>query len=72
MTRFQLVFSHPDGDVSEIRDSTNDGAPHIDGMRLVDGETYTIRGLDWIVRREDHSEAMIRFVCTLAVERVAD
>ena len=52
MTRFQLVFRDGDGDRSEFRYDNGDGAPHIDGKLIVDGETYLIRGVEWVIRRE--------------------
>jgi hypothetical protein len=70
MSRFQLVFRDPDGERSEIRDSNTDGEPRIDGQRVMDGETYVIRGVEWTVRREDLDE-MPRFVCSLVASSVA-
>ena len=67
MTRFQLIFRHTDGDRPELWDSNHDGEPHIDGKLIVDGETYTIRGVEWLVRSEDIGDGMTRFICTLAV-----
>jgi hypothetical protein len=64
--QFRLVFRHPDGDRSELWDNNHDGEPHIDGQLVVDGRTYTIRGVEWILKREDH-DGMKRFVCTLVV-----
>lgn len=71
MTRFQLTFRHRDGDQRELWDNNHDGEPHIDGKLVVDGETYTIRGVEWILNADgDGLDGMKRFVCTLAV--VAD
>jgi hypothetical protein len=67
MTRFQLIFRHAEGDRPELWDNNDDDDPHIDGKLIVDGETYRIRGVDWIVRSDDIGDAMKRFVCTLAV-----
>jgi hypothetical protein len=67
MTRFQLVFQQPNGDRSDIRDNNSDGEPHINGELLVDGRTYVIKDVEWIVRREDIGETP-RFVCTLVVQ----
>ena len=70
MNEFQLSFrgANGDGDQSEYRfnDST-DGLPKIDGRLIVDGETYRIRGLDWLVKKDDAAGDMPRFVCTLVV-----
>jgi hypothetical protein len=75
MTRFQLIFRQ-DGtpDRSEFRYNDVDGEPHIDGRLIVDGETYSIRGVDWILSSDgDHHTngdglgGMRRFVCTLVV-----
>lgn len=69
MTRFQLVFRHEDGERSEIRDNNTDGGPQLDGTLIVDGETYTIRGVEWVLRREDMGD-MPRFICTVVTEPV--
>lgn len=71
MTRFQLVFRR-DGEVarSEFRASSFENEPHIDGRLVVDGETYPIRGVEWLVRREDTGDEP-RFVCTPVVEPTA-
>jgi hypothetical protein len=66
MTRFQLVFRHADGDWSEIRESNLDGEPHINGELIVDGRTYAMKGVGWIVRTDDIGDSMRRFVCTVA------
>jgi hypothetical protein len=70
MTRFQLVFRR-DGepDRSEYRYNDEDGEPHIDGRLIIDGATYVIRDLEWLLRTDDAGDGMRRFVCTLAVER---
>jgi hypothetical protein len=68
MSRFQLVFQYPDGDRSEIRDNNVHGEPHIDGKLIVDGETYVIRDVEWLVRSDDIGDAMKRFACTLVVQ----
>jgi len=68
VTRFRLVFRHEDGDRSELWDSNSDGEPHIDGKLIIDGETYTIRSVDWIITKDGHGlDGTKRFVCTLAV-----
>ena len=71
MTRFQIVFRR-DGhdDRSEYRLNNGEGEPEIDGRRAVDGETYTIRGDEWILRQDDAGDSMARFVCTLVAESV--
>jgi hypothetical protein len=69
MTRFQLVFrGNGEQDRSEYRFNNAAGEPHIDGRLLVDGETYVIRGVEWLLRTDDAGDSMARFVCTLAVE----
>jgi hypothetical protein len=68
MTRFQLVFKYPDGDWSEIRETNVDGEPHINGELIVDGQTYLIKGVEWLVRSDDVGDSMRRFMCTLVVE----
>ena len=71
MTRFQLVFRGDDGgrsEWSEYRYNNDDGEPHIDGRLIVDGETYKIRGVEWLLREDSAGDSMARFVCTLVVE----
>jgi hypothetical protein len=69
MTRFQLVFrQNGETNKSEFRFNNDDGEPHIDGKLIVDGHTYLIRGVEWLLRREDSDPTMPRFVCTLVVE----
>ena len=65
MSRFQLVFRH-DGEAPMLEswDDGTDGQPHIDGRPVIDGQTYTIRGAKWVLRREDINHEP-RFVCTL-------
>jgi hypothetical protein len=69
MTRFQLVFrENGKHDHSETRDDNQHDEPHINGKLILDGEMYTIRGVDWIVRRDGrNSDEVMRFICTLAV-----
>ena len=71
MTRVQLVFRR-DGerDQMEHRFDDDDGEPKIDGRLIVDGDRYVIRGVEWLVRRDDIG-ATSRFVCTLVVEPTA-
>ena len=71
MTRFQLVFRR-NGEVtrSEFRASSFENEPHIEGRLVVDGETYPIHGVEWLVRREDTGDEP-RFVCTPVVEPTA-
>lgn len=68
MTRFQLVFQQPDGDRSEIRHNNSDGEPHINGERIVDGRTYVIEDVEWLVRSDDIGDSIKRFVCTPVVQ----
>jgi hypothetical protein len=64
MPRFQLVFRDRDGVRSELWDNNADGEPHIDGKPIVDGQTYMIRGTEWIVLGDDIGDSTRRFVCT--------
>ncbi len=68
MTRFQLVFRTADGDWSQIRESNVDGEPHVNGELIVDGRTYVIKGVEWLVRSDDIGDSMRRFVCTVVVD----
>jgi hypothetical protein len=71
VTRFQLVFRRDgENDESQFRYNNGDGEPQIDGRLIVDGEVYVIRGVEWIVRREDlrANDDIARFVCTLVAE----
>ena len=69
MTRFQLVFrSDGQNDRSEYRYNDEAGRPHIDGRLVVDGETFVIRGVEWLLRNDDAGDSMARFVCTLVVQ----
>jgi hypothetical protein len=72
LNEFQLVFrgADGDGDQTEYRFSDSDGHPKIDGRLIVDGETYTIRGVDWMLRQDGSETGMARFICTLVVEPV--
>jgi hypothetical protein len=67
MTRFQLVFRENGREQIETRDNNLDGEPQIDGTLIVDGETYVIRGVEWLVTREDIGDTK-RFICTLVAE----
>ena len=67
MTRFELVFRRKGHrDLSEYVVSGPDGEPEIDGQVIVDGETRVIRGVEWLLRRDDAGDNVPRFVCTLA------
>jgi hypothetical protein len=74
MNEYQLLFRGADGaiDQTECRfnDVDVDGHPRIDGRLIVDGETYSIRGVDWILREDGAAIDMQRFICTLVVEPV--
>ena len=74
MNEYQLLFRGADGaaDQSEFRFNDVDGHPKIDGRLIVDGETYSIRGLDWMLRQDGSATEMQRFICTLVVEPVDD
>ena len=68
MTRqFQLVFRSDDTERTETHDTNSDGEPHIDGTLIVDGQTYVIRGLDWLLTADDLGHTK-RFLCTLVAE----
>ena len=64
MTRFQLVFRQDGEDHIETHDNNHDGEPHINGELIVDGQTYVIRDVEWVVSA-DHIGDMKRFICTL-------
>ena len=68
MSRFQLVFRR-DGekDRSEYHFNNEAGEPHIDGRLVVDGETYVMRGAEWLLREDSAGDRMRRFVCTPGV-----
>jgi hypothetical protein len=73
MTRFQLVFRREGkDDDSEFRFNDADGEPHIDGELIVDGDTYVIRNVEWIVRRDGGSDDLPRFICTLVAVPVTE
>ena len=63
MPRFQLVFRDAKGERSETRDSNMYGEPRIDGKRIEDGGTYTIHGINWLVRREASHADPPRYIC---------
>ena len=71
MTRFQLVFCR-NGEVprSEFHASSFENEPHLDGRLVVDGETYPIGGVEWLVKCENIGDEP-RFGCTPVVERAA-
>ncbi len=69
MTRFQLVFREDgENDRSEYRYNNDSGEPHIDGKLIVDGETYMVRDVEWLVRADHAGDCMARFVCTIVVD----
>ena len=73
MTRFQLIFRHTDGDRIEHWDNNHHGEPHVNGKLIVDGETYDIRGVEWILNADGNGrDGTKRFVCTLAVVPESD
>ena len=69
VARFQLVFRR-DGhdDRSEYRLNNVEGKPEVDGRIAVDGDTFVIRGDEWLLRQDDAGDSMARFVCTLVAE----
>jgi hypothetical protein len=82
MGRFQLVFRREGKlDSTEYRFNDGNGEPRINGRLIVDGEVYAIRGVEWIVHREDSGDFQLhredgdhlqRFVCTLVAESTSD
>jgi hypothetical protein len=72
VNEFQLVFRGVDGNTDETEYRFNDthAEPRIDGRLVVDGEAYKIRGVDWLVKKDDSATDMPRFICTLVVEPV--
>ena len=68
MTRFQMVFRDRAGARAEIWDNNDLGEPHIEGKLIVDGQTYVIRGTEWLVRSDDIGDSTRRFVCTPVAE----
>jgi hypothetical protein len=68
MPWFQLVFRDGNGVRSETRDNNDHGEPHINGKLIVDGQTYAIRGTEWLVRSDDIGDSTKRFLCTPAPE----
>jgi len=64
MTRFELVFRRKGHkDLSEYR--FNDDEPELVGRAIVDVETQVIRGVEWLLRRDDAGDNVARFICTL-------
>jgi hypothetical protein len=63
MTRFQLVFRTSAGDLSEIRDNSLSGHPLVDGVEILDGVIFALRGARWLATRDDQA-GMARFICT--------
>jgi hypothetical protein len=81
MGRFQLVFRREGKpDSTEYRFNDHNGEPRINGRLIVDGEVYTMRGVEWLVQREDgdfnlhrdDGDHLHRFICTLVVEPTSD
>ena len=68
MTSFQLVFHDgPGSHHSEYHRSSFENEPHIGGRPAVDGATYLLNGVEWILRREDIGDEP-RFVCTTVID----
>ena len=66
MTRFELVFRRKGHkDLSEYRFNDNDDEPELGGRAIVDGETQVIRGVEWLLLRDDAGDNVARFICTL-------
>jgi len=55
-------------DQTEYRYNNVTEEPRINGKLIVDGETYLIRDVEWLLRRDHAGDKMTRFLCTLAVE----
>lgn len=74
MNEFQLLFrgNNGDDDRKELRFNDRHGEPKIDGRVIVDGETYIIRGVEWLLKKDDTPGDMERFICTLVVEPTAE
>jgi hypothetical protein len=75
VNEFQLLFRGVAGgpDRKELRFSDTPGEPKIDGRLVVDGETYSISGVDWLLKADETTPGeMRRFVCTLVVEPTAE
>lgn len=74
MNEFQLIFRGANGDPDhrELRFNDRHGEPKIDGRLVVDGETYSIRGVDWLLKKDVTPGTMERFICTLVVEPAAE
>ena len=69
MPRFQMVFRDRNGlGRSEVWDNGDEGEPHIDGRPIIDGQTYMIRGTEWLVQSDDIGDSTKRFLCTPALE----
>jgi hypothetical protein len=65
MVRFQLIFRERDGERTEVWNDNRGGEPTIHGKLIVDGETYVIRGKEWVIWRErGRSQDIARFICT--------
>lgn len=60
-----------DGQRDDVQHRYNDegGPPHIDGRRIVDGETYVIQGVEWLVRGDHLDGRVPRFICTPVAEQ---
>ena len=73
MTYFQLVFRR-DGqrDDVEHRYNDDDGQPRIDGRLIVDGETYLIHGVEWLLRSDNFDGSAPRFLCTLVAKPASE
>jgi hypothetical protein len=73
MPRFQMVFRDRKGpNRSEVWDNGDQGEPRIDGKPIVDGQTYVIRGTEWLVESDDIGDSTKRFLCTPAPEPQRD
>lgn len=64
---FQLVFRSGGTERTEMLDANSEGDPQIDGRLVVAGETYAIRGVDWLLTADDLGDTK-RFLCTLVAE----
>ena len=66
MIRFHLVFNDIDGDETRFIYRSSPDEPRIDGRPIVAGNTYRMRGRDWVVHLDEIRDGTRYFVCTPA------
>lgn len=65
MSGFQLLFRRSGRrDTFEIRHTSDDDPPRMNGRPIVDGATYTIRGEQWVLRRVRYPAPTPTYLCT--------